>query len=622
MPMRRTYLVSLCLLLEPAAATSSVAQSVDPDNCLLCHQFRGLSRFDRQRDELHVYFVDPSYMHDLAGPHARLACTDCHPREEVRVVPHAPVSRVDCTRTCHIAGASGVMTTFSHAGVAEALRGGVHDPAIMRGLPLSEGPLLAQDQSACLYCHDEPVFRGIERALPQLARFGDDALARCTTCHKDQLGVDVAYALKHVAARLQPSRSTLDVAQVCAVCHSDPAFHAEPGRHDAVASYMRTFHGKAALLGDESTASCISCHASGNRDVHAMLAHTDPASPTHTDRLPTTCSTIACHPGASPSLADTGVHLDLAASRGTIEYLLAAAFILLTTLTFGPSAILAVLELVQLVAGRESPRDEHVRELTDRLMARPDGRRRLVRFTVPQRIQHWILAGLFVLLVLTGFPLKFADQGWSAWLIRGFGGLAAARALHHWAGILLVLGFLSHMMHTMLLVVRRSRRPGLDGRPTGMLASLLALPMWMTLDDLRKLRHLLAYLFFLRSDRPKFGRFALKEKFEYIGVFWGTMILGVTGMILWGEQTASHLMSGRVFNLAAIAHTYEAFLALVHVGILHTYNVMLSPHVFPLSPATITGTTPPGELIEGHAAFVEDAARELGLHPHEEGGAP
>jgi cytochrome b subunit of formate dehydrogenase len=94
-------------------------------------------------------------------------------------------------------------------------------------------------------------------------------------------------------------------------------------------------------------------------------------------------------------------------------------------------------------------------------------------------------------------------------------------------------------------------------------------------------------------------------------VAWGTTLLGVTGLLLWGQQFFSHYITGRVFNIALIAHTYEAFLAVIHVGILHIVNVIFSPSVFPLSPATISGNTPAGELAEQHSEFVEEVARDL-----------
>ena len=53
--------------------------------------------------------------------------------------------------------------------------------------------------------------------------------------------------------------------------------------------------------------------------------------------------------------------------------------------------------------------------------------------------------------------------------------------------------------------------------------------------------------------------------------------------------------------------------AIIHVGILHIINVMLSPNVFPLSRATITGQTQPTELAEGHSELVDAVAAELGV---------
>jgi cytochrome b subunit of formate dehydrogenase len=137
--------------------------------------------------------------------------------------------------------------------------------------------------------------------------------------------------------------------------------------------------------------------------------------------------------------------------------------------------------------------------------------------------------------------------------------------------------------------------------------------MWVNPVDLKQTLHLLAYLLHLRHDRPVFDRFNPKEKFEYFGVFWGTVLLGVTGALLWGEQLATRFFPGRLLNLALIAHTYEAFLAVIHVGILHIINVMLHPLVFPLSPATITGRTPTPVMAEEHTGQVLRAARELGL---------
>lgn len=603
------------MLLAVAALAPAPARPADRDNCLLCHQFRGLGRYDAERDRLHVYFVDPDYVHELRGPHARLACTDCHERTAVMDIPHAAVGPVDCAQVCHLSDPVGLERRFSHANVAQMLENSVHTSAVLARTRFAAGPLLAEGQAQCLYCHDEPLFRNPQAVSTAWGAPGGRAFDRCNMCHAETVPVDIRYYVRHIAARLQPARSTLEQAQACAVCHSDPQMRQDTGLPDAVASYVRSFHGKAALLGDETTASCVSCHVAAGANAHLMLGPQNPGSSVYPTRIAESCRSTACHPGSDPKLARTAVHLDLQSLRGTVEYALAAAFVALTILTFGPSAVLVLLELFHILAGRHHHGRREMRELTLAVLRHPDGRRRLQRFTGNQRIQHWGLVILFALLALTGFPLKFADRAWAAAVIDWFGGLHTARLMHHWAGIALILGFAAHMVYagwTMRAPRRQARAHGAGARP-GLVRSIAALPMWIGWSDARKAVQLLAYLLLLRREPPTFGRFTVKEKFEYIGVFWGTTLLGLTGLVLWGEQLSTRLFSGRWLNLALIAHTYEAFLAIIHVGILHIVNVILAPNVFPLSPATLTGQTPVAELAEGHGELVAEVARELGV---------
>ena len=605
--------LGLCLLI----AMVSPAFGSDPDNCLFCHQYRGLSYFNQSNDTSHVFYVAPEYVHQQLGPHAVISCTGCHERSEVAVVPHLPTSRVDCTKSCHI-GSPTPTQVFSHRNVAEMLAKSIHTPEVLSKITSSKGRLLSEGQSQCLYCHDEPLFRDPHGSFPVLQELGSRTFDRCDVCHKQQVPAETSYYLKHIAARLQPARPSLEMAQVCAVCHSDPAICGAFKMHDAVGSYVRSFHGKAALLGDEGTANCLSCHIASGANVHLMLKPENPSSSVSQARLADTCRNAACHPGADAQIMAASVHLDLPSVRGTLEFAVAAAFILLTIATFGPSMVICVLELFhQVIAGFE-PHNERMDRLTAAVLAHPEGRKRLIRFTVSQRIQHWILALLFILLCVTGFPLKFADRDWAHRVIEYLGGLNTARILHHWGGILLLIGLGYHVLYILATMYQKYRRLRAAGQHPGLIESVTSLPLWIGPRDLKDFVQLMAHLLGLHRARPTFGRFSIKEKFEYIGVFWGTILLGATGILLWGEQFSSYFVSGRVLNFALIGHTFEAFLAIIHVGILHIVNVMLGPNVFPLSPATITGTTPPAEMSEGHSEQVIAVAKELGI-PVEEG---
>lgn len=604
-------LLCACFAAAPAGAD-------DRENCLLCHRYPGLSRLDPNSGRVQLFYADPHYLSGRHGAHARLACTDCHSGEAFHVVPHGTAAPVDCTRTCHLQGGGNIERRFSHASIAETLESSVHRREVLENLNFSGGPLLAPGQSACLYCHDEPVFR-TDRRVDQFRGLVDGrGTDRCSECHTAQLPVDTDYFLRHVGARLSTSRATLEMAQVCAVCHSDPRVLADHDLPNAVASYVRSFHGKAALLGDASTANCISCHVGAGRNAHSMLGADDPRSAVHPQNVADSCRSVDCHPGASKSLSVAAVHIDLPVARDTLEFLIACAFVVMTSLVFIPSALIVLLELVHVVVRRRHPHDG-THALVQRVLAHPDGRRRLSRFPPAQRVQHWILAVLFLLLVLTGFPMKFAEAGWAAALIRMFGGLDTARLVHHWAGIALVIGFVTHLAGVFGLMLRRARERQPDGSRRGIWAAYLSLPAAPGPADLAKGRDLFAYLLGLRRERPTFGRFTFPEKLEYFGVAWGTMVLGVTGLVLWGEQFASHLFGGRIFNFAIIFHTYEAFLAIIHVGILHMYSVIFAPAVFPFSPATVSGATPPDKLAEEHGELVRQAAADLGISA--EGGA-
>lgn len=604
----RWPLLSVVVLLSLAPAV----EAEDPDNCLLCHQYRGLSRYVPEDDAVHLYFTSSDYHARRLGPHARLACTDCHPRDEVAVIPHKPVSRVDCTTTCHLDDPRGLARRFSHAASADALRRSVHAPETLRDLEFTGGPLLGEGQSYCLYCHDEPLFRDPLDLIPQLEFIGQQTFDRCADCHGEQVPVDVRYYLGHVTSRLQNARPPLERAQACAICHADPKVLAAHDLKNAVVGYTGTYHGKAALLGEMHTADCVNCHTRVGTDAHLVLAQDNPASITHPDNKADSCRSVNCHPGADKNIGLAAVHLHLPTERGP-EIILAAAFVIFTLLTFGPSLVLTTLELFQVVTGRHVEGEERMRQLALAVLAHPEGKQRLRRFTPAQRWQHWILVIVFATLVVTGFPMKFATHGWARAVIDGLGGLGVARTVHHWAGVILVVGFLTHLFHALAGMVRKALHKRPDGTRIGFIPALTSMPMFVGPADIKKTFQLLAYLMFLRREPPTFDRFTIDQKFEYFGVFWGTMLLGVTGLLLWTAEYSSQFVDGRIFNLCMIAHTYEAFLAVIHVGILHICNVVFAPQVFPFSPATLSGDTPLPRLTEAHTDFVKRVAADLGI---------
>ncbi len=134
--------------------------------------------------------------------------------------------------------------------------------------------------------------------------------------------------------------------------------------------------------------------------------------------------------------------------------------------------------------------------------------------------------------------------------------------------------------------------------------AVLTLPMIPTAQDGRDIKALFKYVFFLSPVRPHYGRFCWKEKLEYLGLFWGIALLGLTGILLWAESLSSHVLPGWVLNICYLAHTYESLLALAHIVLVHIPGVLGMPGVNPLSGMIVDGTISPEAMAEEHGAEI------------------
>jgi cytochrome b subunit of formate dehydrogenase len=598
------------LLLGSAAQV----RAQDPENCLSCHRFRGLSRLEPETNELRLFFCSAEYYVEREGAHARLRCTACHERDEVAVIPHDVQTPVDCTQTCHIApAATGAALTFSHLRVEDSLRRSAHSLEMLADLEF-DPPLLRPGQSTCLYCHDQPTF-GFPHGIPEGFRdhSGD---TRCDTCHAEELPLEIEYFAAHVAARMKPARPVRQLAQVCAVCHSDPRIVEERyDGHDAVASYLHSFHGKASLLGSKATATCVECHSSQSGDQHLMLAADNPDSSINPAQLPDTCRTVECHPGYPPEMSTAAVHLPLDPAKHTPEFYVAAFFILMTAGVMALFFLLVILELLNAMV-RPVDRDHHrMVTLARRLQAHPDGRRLLQRMTVHERVQHWWLAISFTVLVLTGMPIKFAEAEWSHFVVGLLGGLTPVRVLHRIAGVVLLAVFVYHIGYLLVRLVQKRRADRKRGASEPLWKTLWMSPMMVRPEDVTQFVQLFGHLLFMRRERPRFGRYNILEKFEYWAVFWGMPVMGLSGLALWGMPWVTEHVSGRAMNFAFIIHSDEAYLAFIYIAAIHLFSVIFAPTVFPLSRGTLTGQAPLAELVEGHRGELEALARQVGLDP-------
>lgn len=219
-----------------------------------------------------------------------------------------------------------------------------------------------------------------------------------------------------------------------------------------------------------------------------------------------------------------------------------------------------------------------------------------VRFTLNQRLQHLVLALCVSMLIVTGFPLRYAASHTSATLVHLLGGYQLRGAIHRLAAAGLILLGLYHVGYILFTPRGRSEfRALLPSR-----------------HDLSEFAAMMRYYFSRERERPAVGRFSYIEKFEYWAVVWGVIVMAFSGVVLGFSQWLLFLPRW-VLDVARVVHSYEALLAFLSIVIWHFYNVHLGPSVFPLSWTWIDGLVEEDRLAREHpleyAVVREDPTR-------------
>ena len=97
------------------------------------------------------------------------------------------------------------------------------------------------------------------------------------------------------------------------------------------------------------------------------------------------------------------------------------------------------------------------------------------------------------------------------------------------------------------------------------------------------------YLAGLSDEKPKIGRFGYAEKIEYWAVIWGTIIMGVTGLMIWFKLDVTRFLPRWAVDVALTIHYYEAVLACLAIVVWHFYHVIFDPDIYPLNTACWNG---------------------------------
>jgi formate dehydrogenase gamma subunit len=535
--MRVELRFTLAVLSAVLLALSSRADEPIPNSdCLDCH---GQSDFTSTNKDGRVIslFVDAARLQ--ASVHATNLCVGCHsdltakhPDDNVAAKP------VTCT-ACHraetksyLASVHGLAAQRGEPGVPECQDcHGTHDiqPPAAPGSRL----YFAKLGATCGECHADEAKEVAESVHGRATAKGDRLGATCTDCHSE-----------HRIQDLRNDSGLTISAEVCGKCHASERINTRyrlPA--DRVKTFFESYHGLAVQYGTTRAANCASCHG-----YHRILPSSDPRSSINPAHLVETCG--KCHPGANANFALGKIHVDgnTDGDMGArVSRWVRRIYLILIVVVVG------FLGLHNFLAWWRHA-----------LAALRSSHRTVPRMDRAQRIQHLLLLLSFFLLAWSGFALKYPDM----WFGRVFGGDETVRRwVHRGAGVVLLGTGLVHLIY--VLATATGRR--------------LVGDLWFRRKDLSELAANARYLVTAASPQPRFGRFGYPEKLEYWAVVWGTIIMGVTGLMIWLKLDVTHFLPRWTIEVATTIHYYEAILACLAIVVWHFYHVIFAPEVYPLN---------------------------------------
>lgn len=224
---------------------------------------------------------------------------------------------------------------------------------------------------------------------------------------------------------------------------------------------------------------------------------------------------------------------------------------------------------------------------------------RVKRFSLLDRGFHLFLIITFLIQTATGFSRLFFPTSWGKDLNLFFGGYDTSILIHKWVGVLMVLGFIFHTFYLLTRLDWKNLGTSLFG-PDSLVPNL---------TDVRHLWQRILWLFGM-GERPKLGRWAYWEKFDYWAVYWGMPLLAVTGIVLMYPVLSSRYIPGWMLNIAVLLHRAEAILAVSYIFIVHFFVGHLRPASFPMNEAMFSGSIPMEELEEEKRGWLAQLKKE------------
>ncbi|HYL91855.1 MAG TPA: cytochrome b/b6 domain-containing protein [Alphaproteobacteria bacterium] len=513
-----------------------VVRAADNSVCLTCHSDVG--------DKIKVH------------AHAAVACQACHLKHED--YPHPEnIPKPSCA-SCH----TKVVNEFSHGVHAQAAskgNGAAPDCATCHGTAhLLEHTKTAEFRTAipdlCGACHSDVLEQYQGSVHGQAVKRGITQAPVCTDCHGEHS--ILAHTDTESPVHVRHIRET------CASCHGDVRLTRRFGLpSDRIISFDASFHGLAARSGGETVANCASCHG-----IHNIRASVDPQSTIHPKNLAATCG--KCHQGAGRRFALGRVHVVAGVAEPAALRWVRYFYFLVIPLTIGfmllhnaGDWLRKLLSLRFSVKARTAP--EPGKDAESRMLP-------------AERIMHGAMALSFIVLVWTGFALKYSDQWWARPLLLWEAARSTRGIVHRAASVVFMSAGLTHVLSLIFNTRMRQHWRAL----------------WPKVKDLRETLSNFVYNIGLRHRFPGRSPHSYIEKLEYWALVWGSVLMVTTGLLMWADNLALRWLPKLVLEVATSIHFYEAILASLAILVWHFYFVIFDPDVYPMDSAWLTGRSP------------------------------
>lgn len=397
----------------------------------------------------------------------------------------------------------------------------------------------------CAKCHND-IFVKYSRGIHGKAlAAGILDSPNCTDCHGE-------HEILEIDNPDSPVNASNISDYVCGKCHNDPRIVKKYGlKEGKFSSYQDSYHGLAVKGGSVKAANCISCHK-----AHDILPSTNPASSTHINNLVHTCQ--KCHPRANEVFAASYTHEATQAESNKLNTIVTYIYVVAIILIIGGMLAHNLIILCRYII------EKHRYSKTQSTVE---------RFSKTMVYQHMVLTITFIVLVITGFALRYPSAWWVG-ILNVLGMYEDARStIHRIAAVLLTYISIHHVIF--LLLTRRGREELKAITPRK--------------SDLTEAAHNIKFYLGKSKTRPRFDRYDYTEKAEYWAVVWGTVLMALTGAILWFPTFFTGFLPAWTIKIAETIHFYEAWLATLAIVVFHFFFVIFHPDQYPMSMTWLTG---------------------------------